>query len=108
VVVSPALLREYRDTPKRLRDEGRISREQLGGLIAAIAAFVAEAKVVERGTKLSVCRDPSDDHLLECCLAADVSVLLTGDHDLLDLDPEVVARHVPGLRILAPRGYLQS
>jgi predicted nucleic acid-binding protein len=64
--------------------------------------------VVEAGNRISVCRDPGDDHLLECCAAAGADVLLTGDRDLLDLDPATVARHAPGLRIMSPRRFLQA
>ena len=107
-MVSAALLEEYRGTPARLCEEGKITREQLTALIAAAAAFVADAQVVEARTKLAICRDPTDDHVLECCLAGRVDVLLTGDRDLLELEARVVNRHVPGLRVLSPRAFLDS
>jgi len=107
-VVSATLLEEYRGSPARLCQEGKITREQLTALIAAVAAFVADAQVVEARTRLAICRDPTDDHVLECCLAGAVDVLLTGDHDFLELEARVVSRHVPGLRVLSPRAFLES
>ncbi|MEK7767183.1 MAG: putative toxin-antitoxin system toxin component, PIN family, partial [bacterium] len=102
----PAILEEYRGVPARLYEERKITREQLTALIAAIAAFVAEAHVVEPKSRLSLCRDPMDNHVLECCLAARADVLLTGDLDLLEMDTQIVGRDVPGLRIHSPRSFL--
>ena len=79
----------------------------MGALIAAVAAFVADAQVVESRARLSICRDPSDNHVLECCLASAADVLLTGDRDLLEIDPIIIRRQMPGLRILSPRSFLR-
>lgn len=54
-------------------------------LIAGIAAVVSHAKIVYPTEKLSLCRDPEDDMLLECCHAAKAKILITGDRDLLDI-----------------------
>jgi predicted nucleic acid-binding protein len=35
--------------------------------------------------KLSLCRDPADDMILECCHTAKATLLITGDKDLLEL-----------------------
>ncbi len=55
-------------------------------LVAGIAAVVSHAKIVYPTTKLSFCRDPEDNMILECCYAARVGTLITGDKDLLDID----------------------
>ena len=34
-----------------------------------------------------VCRDPDDDHVLACALAARATLIVSGDKDLLDLHP---------------------
>lgn len=46
-----------------------------------------------------VCRDPDDDRILALCRAHRADVLVTGDRDLLVLDPW------EGLRIVNPGGF---
>ena len=45
-------------------------------------------------------RDPDDDHVLGCALAASASVLVTGDKDLLSLHP------FRGIAIVTPAAFL--
>jgi predicted nucleic acid-binding protein len=48
-----------------------------------------------------VCRDPDDDHVLACALAAQVTLIVSGDTDLLELHP------YQGIPILAAAVALQ-
>jgi predicted nucleic acid-binding protein len=34
----------------------------------------------------SICRDPDDDVFIACAVAGDADVIVSGDHDLLDLE----------------------
>lgn len=71
-------------------------------LIAGIAAFVANAKIIHPAERLSICRDPEDNMILECCLAARATLLITGDKDLLDI------KEIPfELRIVTPQEFLE-
>ena len=63
-------------------------------LAEAISALVQPAQPVS-----GICRDPDDDHILSCALAADAEYLVTGDSDLLEL------REFWGTRILSPRDF---
>ena len=100
--VSPDLLREYRDVPLALEGEGKLTHGQLKTLISGIAAFVSRAILVNPRRGLSICRDPEDNMLLECCLEARASILVSGDRDLLDL------RDLPfDLRVLTPRQFIE-
>jgi putative PIN family toxin of toxin-antitoxin system len=63
-------------------------------LTEAISALVQPAQPVS-----GICRDPDDDHILSCALAADAEYLVTGDSDLLEL------REFRGTRILSPRDF---
>lgn len=101
IFVSPDLLTEYRNVPSELEAEGKISHLQFEALISGIASFVANAKVVLPRKRLMLCRDAKDNMVLECCLEAKASILITGDRDLL----EIV--NLPfSLRILVPKEYL--
>jgi uncharacterized protein len=49
-----------------------------------------------------VCRDPDDDHVLALVLTAQVDLIVSGDQDLLDLNP---FQNIP---ILAPAEALRT
>jgi predicted nucleic acid-binding protein len=49
--------------------------------------FASEATIVEVTKRISLCRDPRDDRFLELAAAGGASHLVTGDRDLLALDP---------------------
>lgn len=51
-----------------------------------------------------VCRDPDDDHVLACALAAQATVIVSGDKDLLDLQPY---KGIPILPAAAALQHLQ-
>ena len=100
--VSPDLLKEYRDVPLALEGEGKLTHGQLKALISGLAAFVTRAILVNPQRKLSICRDKEDNMLLESCLEARASFLISGDKDLLEL------RDFPfDLRVLTPRQFLE-
>lgn len=104
--ISPSLLEEYRDTPFELKAAGKITAEQMKALISGIVAFVAKAKVVAPGKKLSLCRDEEDNMVLECCLSAKADYVITGDKDLLEIEKSVLETMIPKLSILSPRSFL--
>jgi len=101
--VSADLLNEYRTVPLELEAEGKITHIQLEALIAGIAAFVVNAKMVSPRRRLKLCRDAKDNMVLECCLEANAAFLITGDKDLLELTD------IPsGLKILTSKEYLEQ
>lgn len=105
--VSPQLLNEYRNTPIELEAGGKITHIQLRTLLSGIAAFVVDAKVVVPKKRLFLCRDEEDNLLLECCLAADVDFLVTGDKDLLEIEEKRLDTELPKLRIVSPKAFLE-
>lgn len=52
-----------------------------------LALFANEATLVEVTNRIALCRDPRDDKFLELAAAGRASHLITGDRDLLVLDP---------------------
>jgi len=60
----------------------------------AAAAMIDIEQVVRR------CRDPDDDKFLEVAVNGGAEILVTGDADLLKLDP------FEGIPIVTPAGYL--
>jgi putative PIN family toxin of toxin-antitoxin system len=61
-------------------------------------ASVAEWVTIMGGVDAS--RDPADDKFLETAMNGEADCIVTGDADLLTLDP------FRGVRILTPRGFL--
>ena len=55
-----------------------------------------------------MCRDPDDDHVLACALAADATVIVTRDKDLLTLDPFRTIRILSARAALALLAEAQS
>lgn len=88
--------------PLALEAEGKIDHIQLKALISGIATFVTKAKIVYPAKRVSVCRDPKDNIILNCCLAAEAEFLITGDKDLLDII------NLPfNLKIITPKEFIK-
>ena len=86
LVYSEALLRELLDVLARPRialkyGVGPADTEALMGLLLARGEGV---KPVER---ISACRDPADDKFLEAAVAGSADFIVSGDEDLLVLNP---------------------
>jgi putative PIN family toxin of toxin-antitoxin system len=81
---SPVLLEELTDVitrptlTRRLAVIGKTAREVLADYLEAI-------ELVEPVAVPSVARDPDDDHVLACALAAAAELIVSGDADLLAL-----------------------
>jgi len=72
------------------------------GEMASAMEPVTEAidQIIEHTLKIKgVCRDPDDDNILACALAAKAEYLVTGDADLL------VMKRYQGIRIITPRDF---
>ena len=68
--------------------------------IASFLALIRRDALIVRPTRsVAACRDPKDNMLLNCALAGDVAYLVTGDRDLLVLNP------FHGIRILSPANF---
>ena len=76
-----------------------LSGERRNELLADLEA-VAEWTAVSGA--LQVCRDPDDDKFLEAALAANADCIVTGDRDLLVLDP------FEGVRIASAAVFLEA
>jgi uncharacterized protein len=94
VVSSPALLDELREVLTRK------FRQRDADVRAAVALFAeAFTLVTPPALDRSVCRDPGDDLVLTTALAGRCAAIITGDQDLLVLDP------FQQIRILAPAAF---
>jgi putative PIN family toxin of toxin-antitoxin system len=85
VYSSPVLLEELTDVitrpalSRRLATIGKTAHELL-------ADYVEATELVEPVDIARIARDPDDDHVLACALAAEASLIVSGDSDLLVLE----------------------
>lgn len=67
-----------------------------------LVTLTRESRVVQVTESISVCRDPKDNKYLELALDGNASCIISGDDDLLVLDP---FRSIP---IVTPRQFLDG
>ena len=65
-----------------------------------LAAVVRESELVEVTVEVAVCRDPTDDKFLEVAVSGGATHIISGDDDLLALNP------FRGVEILTPLNFL--
>lgn len=58
------------------------------------------ARIVPVTSEVRACRDPDDDHILACALDAGAGFIVTGDADLLILNP------FREIQIVSPRDFI--
>lgn len=67
-----------------------------------LRALIEEAVFIEITETIHACRDPKDDKFLELAVNGNASQLITGDEDLLVLNP------FRGISILTPKQFLKG
>jgi uncharacterized protein len=65
-----------------------------------LRSLLREAELIEQ--KIQLCRDPKDDKVLELAVDGDADCIVSGDEDLLMLDP------FRGIPILGPDKFLDT
>jgi putative PIN family toxin of toxin-antitoxin system len=98
LLVSEATMDELADVLSRPKFDRYVSmqdRQQFLRLLGRIA------ELVTTGYPVHECRDPKDDKFLEVALNGKADLILTGDADLLTLNPW------RGIAILSPADYLK-
>ena len=99
ILVSAALLGEVSDVLSRAKFDRYVGRDERDRFIGAL---IREARLVDIHESVHACRDPKDDQVLELAVNGGAACIVTGDADLLAMDP------FRGVRILPPAGFLRS
>lgn len=99
LVLSEPLLEELLATMAlpRIRRKYRLTDQDTRDYVAFLSLH---SLLVEPPHRVSVCRDKSDNKVLEAALAGGVDFIVTSDEDLLVLDPFEGIRIVPAARFL--------
>jgi len=105
VFLSPDVIEEIDGTIRRLSP--KLGEEKAEILPRLWKRLVSLCTILEPAAKGRICRDPKDDAYLHLCIAAEADFLITGDKDLLVVDPRKVAALPDRLRIVTPRRFLE-
>jgi putative PIN family toxin of toxin-antitoxin system len=97
VLASDATLLELIEVMERVRFDRYIERSVRQRLVAE---FVNACERVQIPSPIHACRDPRDDKFLEVAVHGHADLIVTGDEDLLALNP------FRGIAILTPAEYL--
>jgi putative PIN family toxin of toxin-antitoxin system len=91
---SPAIIHELRQV---LAERFEWEEEDID---ATLEAIFSRAEIVEPAITITASPDPDDNHILECAVASKSDIIVTGDDDLLRLNP------FRGIPIMKPRAFL--
>lgn len=97
LLASRATLRELIEKLLSAKFDPYVSREQRDALLLRLAPLIEIVDVVQT---IRVSRDPKDDKFLDVAVNGRADVLVTGDGDLLELNP------YRGIAILTPADYI--
>lgn len=97
LVATTSTLRELIETLLLPKFDPYVRRERREALLQRVASIV---EIVELLQAVRASRDPKDDKFLEAAVNGRATVLVTGDRDLLDLNP------FRGIAIVTPADYL--
>lgn len=97
MLVSEETLHELVDVLGRPKYDPFVSREDRRQFVQLLGGV---ARIVPIPRKLRACRDPKDDKFLDVAVNGGAAAIITGDRDLLELDP------FHGIRILDPANFL--
>lgn len=98
ILFSEALADELNIVLNQDRFDRYLSRRQRERFLELL---VRESEFVEITESVQVCRDPKDDRILELAVNGDAAYIVTGDADLLVLNP------FRGIEILRPADFLK-
>lgn len=98
VLLSLELLEELNNVLNREKFNRYLTSEEREDFLEAL---VEQAILVEVTERVLVCRDPKDNQILELAISGQAEYIVTGDRDLLVLNP------FRGISIVTPEEFLQ-
>ena len=98
LLLSEAVIAELSDVLSRPKFDRYVSA---GDRLEFLAKTIRDAESVEVNVSITDCRDPKDNKFLELAVSGSASHLVTGDADLLALNP------FRGLAIVRPNDFVR-
>lgn len=99
ILVSEASLSELRNVLGRTKFDRYLTRTDRDEFLLALTQ---ECELVEIHELVRACRDPKDDHVLEVAINGRAATIVTGDEDLLELNP------FRGVEVVTPRRFIKA
>lgn len=97
VLISEATVSELNDVLSRPKFARYISEARR---LDFLAAYIREAHVITATESIDACRDAKDNQFLEVAVCGQATAIVTGDNDLLTLNP------FRGIHVLTPEQFL--
>lgn len=98
IVISREILREYQRVAQELST--KFSAVDIGPIIEL---FTIYGKIVEtEGISVTVCEDPDDNMFLECAIASNSKIIVSGDKHLLKVSG------YQGINVVKPRDFVDD
>lgn len=98
ILLSPDVILELDGVLRRPRLDRYLGEEDR---LRFLVLLIRDAEVIEATEPVHASRDPKDDKYLELAVAGNAACLVTGDADLLTLNP------FRGIPVLTPREFLR-
>ena len=98
ILVSLATIEELNNVLRRAKFNKYITEQER---LRFLSVLLRKARLVEISETVHACRDPQDDKFLELAISGNADCLVSGDKDLLVLNP------FRGIAILNPHHFLQ-
>jgi putative PIN family toxin of toxin-antitoxin system len=98
ILLSFAALAELYEVLSRKQFRRYVDEEDVRSFLAALTR---EAQWVDVDVRITACRDPKDDKFLELAVSGHATHIVSGDSDLLALNP------FQGIQILPPHSFLE-
>ncbi len=99
ILVSDSLVMELSRVLGRERFDQYVSLEERNEFLVSL---IRESDLIEITESVQACRDPDDDRILELAVNGAAAYIVTGDSDLLVMNP------FRGVEILTAAGFLRS
>lgn len=95
--MSQALSEELDEVINRQRFERYVTRQERAAFLRNLLRMASSVRITET---VQACRDPKDDKILELAVNGRADYIVTGDDDLLVMDP------FRGITIIRPAEFL--
>lgn len=99
ILISRSLVEELNDVLARDKFNRYVTHQERESFLESL---IRESELVEITEEVKACRDPKDDRILETAVNGNATFIVTGDDDLLVLNP---FREIP---IVTPADLLQK